>query len=171
MNIEFEATYYFNNHEEISKIIKEDVLKSYLVTKGKSDTLELSKNEVVLFHILGAKFNRTYKTNYSSKHEMLKEHRITRKQRTDSELIEVEIYITNKYVYLLYNNNLEKININKIHKIYVSKSNVEIYLKGKNYCIILNSLKIALQVVLLIDVVSKSKLDDTFVGKNINIEL
>ncbi len=171
MNIKFDATYFFSSYNQLTTILNDSIVKSYPITKENGNLFELMENEVMFLKINGSKFNRAYKSRYNNKYEFLNEGRVKRNTKVTRELIDTAIHITNKYVHLIFSDHQEKIAISKINEIFITPKDVTIFLDDKAYQFIFNTVAIGLQFALLLDAIAKINVDDSFVGKTINIEI
>ncbi len=171
MIIKFESSFLVKNFVKLAHILNNDVPKSYPLTKDNDGLFELKKDEVMLFKIYKSKFERIYKKMFNKKHQHLHEHEVVRSNKMEKDLIDCDIMISNKYVHLIFSQGLEAINISKITEVQVDPRHIIIFTSDKHYQLFLNDIKLVLQVVMMIDVLRSVKLDDSFIGKNINIEI
>ncbi len=171
MIIKFDSSFLMKNFVGLANIINNDVQKSYAITKDDDNKIKLHKDEVVLYKIYKSKFERSYKKMYNKKHQPLLEKEVVRSNHIDKDLVDCDIIITNKYVHLIYSQGKDSININTIIEVQVDPKYIIIYTSEKHYMLFLNSVTLVLQFVFIVDVLKNVKLDDSFVGKNINISI
>ncbi len=169
MKIEFDTVFFFNNHENILKETARIFNIGYPITKDESD-FKLKQDEVMFLKIKGGKFNRkdTRYVNNANK-DILHEGRIVRTNVTSNDIEEVDIAITNKYLHMYQTSNHKTLPISKITAIYINPKNIVVYTSDRSYTIITNSYQLGLQVTLLLDVIKNIKVDDSFVGRTINL--
>ncbi len=169
MKIEFDTVFFFNNHEEILKETARIFEIKYAITKDEED-FKLKKDEVMFLKIKGGKFNRkdTKFVNNANK-DILHEGRIVRTNVTASDIEDVDIAITNKYLHMYQSDSHKTLPISKITAIYINPKNIVVYTSDRSYTIITHSYQLGLQVTLLLDVIKNIKVDDSFVGRSINL--
>lgn len=171
MILNFDSTYFFSNYNHLVKLINEEVPKSYAITKNNENVFEFVENEVQVLRIDGPGVYRDFKSHYNSKHEFLSNNRVSRKPKMTSKITKCTIYITSKYIHIIYESNQDKIALTKIEEINVGESITTIIVGDKAFQLVFNSLVLSLQFALLIDALKINKLDDTLIGKTMNINI
>ncbi len=171
MNIKFSSGFLIKNFQKLSDILANDVSKSFVITKDNDEKFDLRKNEVILFKVYNSKFERNYTKLFNKKHQHMQENRVVRTTKNEKDLVSCDIYISNKYIHLLFGKTLESINLSKITESYIDPKYITIYTTEKAYMLVLNDIKYSMQLVFLVDVLKNVKLDDSLVGKNINVEI
>ncbi len=171
MIIKFESSFLIKNFIPLANILNNDVQKSYPITKDNDNRFDLQKDEVMFYKIYKSKFHRSYKKMYNKRYQPLQEKEILRTNKTELDLVDCDIMISNKYVHLLFSQGMESINVKSIVEVLVDPKNITIYTQDKHYQLYLNSVTLVMQFVFIVDVLKNIKVDDSFVGKNINIAI
>lgn len=168
MNIEFEASFLFANHTKLSDEITRLFNQKYNMTKTAPE-VKLLENEVVFLKIQGSKIKQRNNKFVNNKHEKLNEGRIIRKNVVEENLDNVLVYITNKYLHLVFSDNSKTVNIKNIIKVAIDLQKIIIYTDSKSYTIITNDYKVGTQIALILDLVKNINVNDSHVGKSINL--
>ncbi len=171
MNIKFDSSFLMQNFVQLAKILKDDVPKSYPVTKDNDDKFELKENEVMLLKVYKSKFERDYKVRFNKKYEHLKENDIVRNFATDKQLIDCDILISNKYLHIIFEKGSEAINLSKVIEVFVDARYVVFYTDTTKYTLYLNNIQLVMQVVFIVDVLKNVKIGEEMVGRTIDIAI
>lgn len=168
MKIEYDASFFFGNHNQIADAVNKAFEVSYAVTKDES-VCSLNKDEVMFLIVKGGKFNRVDSKFITKTGEKLQKGRVVRKNVVEENMEDVDIAVTNKYIHMVHDDNHKKILVSKINKVFITVQNIVVYTDDRSYTIITRSYGLGIQIALLLDAIKKIKVDDTFVGKTINL--
>ncbi len=171
MIVKFESSFLVKNFVVLANILNNDVQKSYAITKDNDKKFELKKDEVMFLKIYKSKFERNYKKLYNKRYQPLQEKDVVRSNKIEQEYVDCDIMISNKYIHFLFDQGMESINITNIYEVLLDPKTITIYTQEKTYKFVLNSVNLVLQFMLIIDVLKSIKVDDSYVGKSINIAI
>lgn len=168
MNIKADSTLLLNNFSYFNSIVQKVYEKQYTAGKNTGETFELKAGEYSFLIIQNAVYHKYLIDYYTDKHHTMYKEQMKWKTINKLKKYKMNVYLTNEYIHFD-KNNIEKIKLKDIVEIEISNQFIILYsVKKVKSVLYTNSLEISIEMAVLIDMLSKVKLQDDIAGKSMN---